>query len=92
MGKTYWRFALFIKESAIERTKQTIAGIGMGGISAYNLLWIGPIAENLGWLVKGIGSVALAFFSGLATSYAGYLIERHKESQKRIPIKKRKRA
>lgn len=97
MESSLWaRFALFIKESIIQRTKQALSGVSMGCIASVNFLWAGPLAKILvgwmGWIVKGVGSVILAFSCGLATAYAGYLIERYKESKKKMPIKRRKRA
>lgn len=89
------QFTHFVKDSYTERIRQTSSGVLMGFIGAQHILFSGLLANlvsPLWWLIKGIGTIVLAFFTSLATSYAAYLIERHKESKKKDPIRRKKRA
>ena len=94
MEQSYWsRFTQFVKDSYTQRLKQSSGGLFMGLITANNLLFAGVLANLVGplwWIFKGICTVFLAFFTSLATSYAAYLIEKHKENQKKSPTTKRK--
>lgn len=68
----------------------------MGLISANNLLFAGQMANMVGpawWVIKGVGTVVLAFFTSMATSYGSYLIDRFKEKKslsQNGPSRKRK--
>jgi len=65
----------------------------MGFIGAKSLLFSGIMANLVGplwWIAKGIGTVMLAFCTSVATAYGAYLIEIHKENQKKSPESKRK--
>src|ERR1700743_224650 len=96
MEQSYWaRFAHFVKESYTERIKQSASGLFMGLISANNLLFAGFMAHLVGpvwWFLKGIGAVALAFSTSLATSYVAYLEEQYKEKKSESKAGKRKKA
>lgn len=98
MEPTIWgAFTRFVKESYTKRIKVAGSGIFMGLITSNNLLFAGELANMVGpfwWVVKGIGTVVLAFSTSLATSYASMLIEQYKEkkSQNRIDKKRKDRA
>lgn len=84
----FYRFAKFLKESYTQRIKQSGSGILMGFIGAQHLLFAGTLANLVGplwWAIKGAGTVALAFFSSLATSYGAYLIEKYKDKKRGRP-------
>lgn len=56
----------------------------MGFIGAQHLLWSGFLATLVGpiwWVLKGIGTIVLAFSSALATGYAGVIIEDWKDKR-----------
>lgn len=95
MESTIWsRFAHFVKESYTHRFKQSFSGVVMGFFSANNLLFAGQMANLVTpfwWIVKGIGSVMLAFFMSMATSYGAYLIEIHKEKREEKKSQRKKR-
>ena len=88
------RFVHFVRDSYHERIKQTASGLFMGFIAANNLLFSGELANLVGifwWIIKGLSTVILAFFTSLATSYAAYLIEKNKNDGKKSQKKKTKR-
>ncbi len=66
----------------------------MGFIGAKSLLFSGVLAHLVGplwWAAKGIGTVVLAFCTSLATAYGAYLIEVHKENQKKRPENRKRK-
>lgn len=66
----------------------------MGLFGAKSLLFSGLSSEVvtfMAYCIKYAGTVIMAFSSGLATSYAAYLVDKHKERQKKSPNQKRKR-
>lgn len=85
MDRTIWeKFAAFIRQSITEKFKTFYPGVLVGLIGAKSLLFAGLSNEmvTLGaYILKYIGTVIMAFSSGLATAYAGYLIEQHKEKK-----------
>lgn len=85
MDRTIWeKFAAFIQQSITEKFKTFYPGVLVGLIGAKSLLFAGLPSEmvTLGtYVIKYIGTILMAFSSGLATAYAGYLIERHKENK-----------
>lgn len=85
MEKSIWeKFAHFIRQSTTEKFKTFYPGVLVGLLGAKSLLFAGLSSEmvTLGaYVLKYIGTVVMAFSSGLATAYAGYLIERHKEKK-----------
>ena len=87
MGNSLWqRFRAFVQDSFTQKFKYCFPGICMGFVSARSLLFSGLPAElvTLGsYILKYAGTVVMAFSSGLATSYAAYLIEKHKEHKKK---------
>lgn len=95
MEPSYWgRLAHFIKESYTQRIRQAGSGILMGFVGAQHLLFSGVMADLVGpvwWIIKGVGTIMLAFFTSLATSYAAYLIDVYKENQKKRPVGQKKR-
>lgn len=92
------KFIRFVKESYTQRFSHCFSGIICGFIGARSLLYSGAAAELVGlawWIVKGIGTVALAFSTSLATGYAGLLLERLKEKKspdKANTLKRKNRA
>lgn len=93
MESSIWhRLWSFIKGSYTEKFKFAFPGIIIGFYGGKSLFFSGLAAEVvtiLAYAVKYIGTVFMAFSSGLATAYAAYLIERHKESQKKSPNQNR---
>jgi hypothetical protein len=66
----------------------------MGIVGGKSLLFSGLPAElvTLGaYCAKYIGTLLLAFGSGLATSYAAYLVEKHKNRSNNGTQKRRKK-
>jgi hypothetical protein len=98
MEHSIWRrLKCFIQESLSEKFKVFFPGMCMGFFGAKSLLFSGISAEMVTfgtYVLKYIGTVIMAFSSGLATAYAALLIEKHKERQKKSPIDsvKRKKA
>lgn len=94
MEPTLWaRFIGFVKESYLYRLKETFAGIFMGfGISKH-LLFAGQLANLVGgwWLIKAIGSLILAFVTSLLTSYAGVLVKRWTDPEKKSQRKEKRK-
>lgn len=92
MEPTYFeRFIQFVKSSFREKFKAFMPGCVMGFIGSKSLLWSGVDITFLVYVVKFIGSVLMAFGSGLATAYAAYLVDRYKENQKKIPPKEKRK-
>ena len=78
------RFIQFIKSSFQEKFKVFLPGALVGLFGAKSLLFAGLPDKmvTLGaYIVKYIGTVIMAFSSGLATAYAAYLIEEHKKKK-----------
>jgi len=63
----------------------------MGFIGAKHLLWIGVSISMVEGAFKAAGTIVMAFGSGLATSYAAYLVDRYKEKKSRVSGEKRRR-
>jgi hypothetical protein len=90
MEPTIWsRLKAFVQQSLTEKFKAFFPGVCMGFIGAQHLLWIGVPITLVEYAFKFIGTVAMSFFSGLATSYAAYLIEKYKAKNNEKPQKKR---
>jgi len=66
-------------------------GMLMGFISADHILWVGVPLSVVEYCVKYVGTVFMAFGSGLATSYAAYLIEKLKTNTNVTSTKKRRK-
>jgi hypothetical protein len=85
MESSLWeRFKQFIQDSFTEKFKYCLPGCIMGLFGARNLLFSGVPAElvTLGaYTIKYLGTVFMAFGSGLATSYAALIIERYKNKK-----------
>ena len=72
----------FIKRCHTEHFKEVLGGYFMGFIGAQHLLYSGALSSLVGpvwWVLKGIGTIVLAFGSALATGYAGVIITDWKE-------------
>jgi hypothetical protein len=83
------KFIQFIKQSLTQKFKVFFTGSLMGLFGAKSLLFSGLSSEMVTfgtYVAKYIGTVIMAFSSGLATAYAAYLIDRHKE--KKVASKK----
>lgn len=74
----YERLRRFIWGSLTEKFKAFMPGVCMGFVGAQHLLWIGVPVSLVTYIFKFLGTVLMAFGSGLATSYAAYLIDRYK--------------
>jgi hypothetical protein len=93
MEPSIWsRIRQFVQQSFTEKFKYCLPGCIMGLLGAKSLLFAGLPAEmvTLGaYVLKYVGTVLMAFGSGLATAYAAYLIDQYKnkknvkQSQKR---------
>ena len=85
MENDIWtRLANFLRASYTNRFKENMAGITMGYVSSRTFLFNAVPPELMHtWLGVWIWmkTVFFAFTSGLATSYAAYLIEKHKEKK-----------
>jgi hypothetical protein len=66
-------------------------GVLMGFIGGKHLLWALPIVSVVEYCIKFIGTIFMAFGSGLSTAYAAYLIEQHKKKKDGTQTRKRKR-
>ena len=89
----FWsRFIAFIKESLTQKFKAFLPGVFMGFISAQHILWIGVPATLVEYAGKYIGTVFMAFGSGLATSYAAYLIDQYKKKKNGTRTRKKGKA
>lgn len=82
------QFLAFLKSLFGEKFKVFFPGVCMGFIGSKHFLWIGIPATWLDYALRGIGTVVMAFGSGLATAYAAYLVDRLKE--KKSPSQKEK--
>jgi hypothetical protein len=95
MEPNLWtQFIRFVKDSYTKRIKQAFSGSIMGLISAQHIFFAGPLADLVSggwWVIKGIGTVILAFSTSMATCYGAYLIDCHKEKQKKRSDGKNKR-
>lgn len=89
----FTRFIAFVKSSFQEKFKVFLPGAIVGLFGAKSFLFAGLPSEMVtfgAYALKYIGTVIMAFSSGLATAYAAYLIERYKEKQNgKIKQKKR---
>jgi hypothetical protein len=96
MEKSIWdKFVRFIRESFSEKFKYCFPGCLMGFWGAKSLLFAGLSSEMVtigAYILKYIGTVLMAFSSGLATSYAAYLIEKHKNKKDESQTRTRKRS
>lgn len=78
----YWsKFAQFVKNCFASKFKAFMPGVLMGFIGSQHLLWIGVSLSVVETILKSIGTILMAFGSGLATSYAAYLVECYKEKK-----------
>lgn len=92
MESSAWaKFCQFIKSSLQEKFKAFMPGVCMGFIGAQHILWIGVSVSLVTYIFKFIGTVLMAFGSGLATSYAAYLIDRFKTKRNESPKPQKKR-
>lgn len=95
MEQSIWSvFCRFVKESYTKRLRIVASGLFMGLISSNNIFFAGFMASLVGplwWVIKGIGSVVLAFSTSLATAYAAYLVETHKNKKNEKRQKKNQR-
>lgn len=82
---SYWsRFLQFVRESITQKFKAFYPGVIVGLFGAKSLLFAGLSSEmvTLGaYCLKYVGTIVMSFSSGLATAYAAYLIDRHKEKK-----------
>ena len=97
MDTNLWsRIRQFIQTSFTEKFKYCLPGCVMGFIGSKSLLFSGLPAEMVtfgAYVLKYIGTVLMAFGSGLATSYAAHLVEKYKEKKSPDqPIKRKKAA
>lgn len=96
MEHLWSRFICFTKESYTRRFKENFGGVCMGFFGSQHLLF-GPdlahLVSGAWWIMKGIGTVMLAFFSGLATTYGSKIVEEHfkKKVHRMPPENKRKK-
>jgi hypothetical protein len=84
----------FIQNSFSEKFKYCFPGCIMGFWGAKSLLFAGLGSEmvTIGtYILKYVGTVLMAFSSGLATSYAAYLIEKFKTNSNVKPTQKRRK-
>jgi hypothetical protein len=96
MGTDIWeRVRCFIQDSYSKKFKFSFPGCIMGFIGAKSLLFAGLPAEMVtigAYVIKYMGTIIMAFSSGLATSYAAYLIEKFKNKDNvKQPQKRRKK-
>ena len=68
----------------------------MGFYGSQHIFFSGELARLVGagwWVLKGVGTVTLAFFSSMATAYGAHLIDQYKNKSnvKQPTQKKRKR-
>lgn len=66
-------------------------GVFMGFVGSKHLFWSGVSLTVVTYIFKFIGTVFLAFGSGLATSFAAYLVENHKNKNNEKRQKKSQR-
>lgn len=93
METSIWqRFKEFIRESLSAKFKFFLPGTIMGFIGGKSLLFSGLPAEVVtfsAYAIKYFGTVLMSFSSGLATAYAAYLVENHKNKKNGKGQKKR---
>jgi hypothetical protein len=99
MEPSIWgKFLSFVKTSFTQKFKAFMPGCVMGFVGSKSLLFSGLPAEMVtlrAYVLKYAGTVFLAFGSGLATSFAAYLVDRYKEKKSpnsSMKMKKRKSA
>lgn len=82
MEKSYWsQFILFVKKSCSEKFKTFMPGCVMGFLGGQHLLFSSVAVSVVTYCAKYVGTVFMAFGSGLATSYAAHVIDRLKEKR-----------
>lgn len=88
MESSIWeKFKIFIRESLTQKFKAFFPGCIMGFIGSRSLLFSGLPAEMVtvgAYVLKYIGTIIMAFSSGLATSYAAFLIEKYKNKKHHV--------
>jgi hypothetical protein len=93
MENSLWnRFVSFIKNCFTEKFKTFLPGCCMGFVGAQHLLWAGVPISLVTYVVKYVGTVFMAFGSGLATSYAAYIVDRYKHRKKESSSKKKSKS
>lgn len=101
MESSLWsRLIAFARHSLTEKFKAFFPGCIMGFIGSQHLLWAGVPDHVVSFFwgaivigVKSMGTLLMAFGSGLATSYASKLVDQHFEKKSKSSIdgvKKRK--
>jgi hypothetical protein len=89
----FGKFIQFVKESLTEKFALFMPGCIMGFFGGKHIFFSG-MADGLvtfgGYCVKYVGTVFLAFSSGLATAFGAYLIDKLKNKQNVAPQKRRK--
>lgn len=65
-------------------------GCVMGFVGSQHILFSGIALSVVEYAVKFTGAIVLAFGSGLATSYASFLVEKHKNHNNEGPQKGKK--
>ena len=92
MESSIWgKFLSFIKASFTQKFKAFMPGCLMGFVGAQHILWVGVSVSLVTYITKYAGTVFMAFGSGLATSYAAYLIEQYKNKKNVQKSHQRKR-
>jgi hypothetical protein len=66
-------------------------GCIMGFIGSKSLLWSGVAFTFLTYVLRFASTLIMAFGSGLATAYAAYLVEKHKNKNNHVTQKRRKK-
>lgn len=89
MESNIWiKFLRFIYTSYTKRFKESVSGLVMGYIGGRNICWVDIPPELVHtWIGvwAWIKTVFFAFSSSLATAYAAYLVEKHKENKRKRP-------
>ncbi len=82
MEPHFWtRFVHFVKSSFQEKFKAFMPGCVMGFIGCKHFLWAGSALSLVEYTGKYIGTVVMAFSSGLATAYASYIVDQYKKKK-----------
>lgn len=89
MEQLWSRFKEFVLQSLGQKFKVFFPGVCMGFIGAQHLLWNGFVVSVVEYVLKFIGTVLMAFFSGLATCYASYCFDKFKTKKDGQQQKKR---
>lgn len=80
MEQSLWtRFRCFVAHALTQKFKAFFPGSIMGFIGGQHLLFTGFPVSVVSYVYKFLGTVILAFFSGLATTWAAKIIERRFE-------------